>query len=111
MIAGGGERQQKLEALVREQGIEAHARFAGVLASREVASLLAESDVLLAPSVVDRDGDRESGVIAIKEASASGLAVIGTYHGGIPEIIDDGRQAFWCPSATWPLSPTGSTVP
>jgi colanic acid/amylovoran biosynthesis glycosyltransferase len=97
VIAGGGERQAALEALVREQGIERHARFAGVLPSREVAQLLAESDVLLAPSVVDRDGDRESGVIAIKEASACELAVIGTYHGGIPEIIDDGETGYLVP--------------
>ncbi len=97
VIAGGGDRKQKLEALVREQGIEAHVRFAGVLPSREVAQLLSESDVLLAPSVVDKDGDRESGVIAVKEASACQLAVIGTYHGGIPEIIRDGETGFLVP--------------
>jgi glycosyltransferase involved in cell wall biosynthesis len=97
VIAGGGERRAKLEALVREQGIEDHVRFAGILPSREVAALLSESDVLLAPSVVDHDGDRESGVIAIKEASACELAVIGTYHGGIPEIIDDGETGYLVP--------------
>ncbi len=97
VIAGGGDRQAKLEELVREQGVEAHVRFAGVLPSSEVAQLMSESDVLLAPSVVDKDGDRESGVIAIKEASACQLAVIGTYHGGIPEIIRDGETGFLVP--------------
>ncbi|MFT3921390.1 MAG: glycosyltransferase [Myxococcales bacterium] len=97
VIAGGGERQAQLEALIREQGLSDYARFAGVLPSKEIASLLSESDVLLAPSVVDRDGDRESGVIALKEASACELAVIGTYHGGIPEIIDDGETGFLVP--------------
>lgn len=97
VIVGGGEREAKLRELVREQGVEAHVRFAGVLPSREVAALLSESDVLLAPSVVGADGDRESGVIALKEASACELAVIGTYHGGIPEIIDDGVTGYLVP--------------
>jgi glycosyltransferase involved in cell wall biosynthesis len=97
VIVGGGERESQLRALVREQGIEAHARFAGVLPSREVAALMSESDVLMAPSVIGADGDRESGVIALKEASACELAVIGTYHGGIPEIIDDNVTGYLVP--------------
>jgi glycosyltransferase involved in cell wall biosynthesis len=97
VLVGGGEREAQLRELVREQAIEGHVRFAGVLSSAEVARLLAESDVLMAPSVVGADGDRESGVIALKEASASGVAVLGTYHGGIPEIIDDGATGFLVP--------------
>jgi colanic acid/amylovoran biosynthesis glycosyltransferase len=97
VIVGGGEREQKLREIVREQAIEPHVTFAGVIPSRDVATLLSESDVLMAPSVIGADGDRESGVIAIKEASASELAVLGTYHGGIPEIIDDGITGFLVP--------------
>jgi colanic acid/amylovoran biosynthesis glycosyltransferase len=65
-----------------------------VLAPREVAAQLAQADVLMAPSVVASDGDRESGVIALKEASAAGVAVLGTQHGGIPEIIDDAETGY-----------------
>jgi colanic acid/amylovoran biosynthesis glycosyltransferase len=97
VIVGGGEREPQLRNLVRELAIEAHVTFAGVLPSREVAALLSESDVLMAPSVIGADGDRESGVIAVKEASASELAVLGTYHGGIPEIIDDEITGFLVP--------------
>jgi colanic acid/amylovoran biosynthesis glycosyltransferase len=94
VLVGNGEREAKLRALVSELGIEQAVRFLGVLPSSQVAALLAESDVLMAPSVVAIDGNRESGVIALKEASASGLAVLGTYHGGIPEIIDDGSTGY-----------------
>jgi colanic acid/amylovoran biosynthesis glycosyltransferase len=51
----------------------------------------------MAPSVVAIDGNRESGVIALKEGSACGLAVLGTYHGGIPEIIEDGVTGYLVP--------------
>ena len=54
--------------------------------------------VLLAPSVVEAaTGNRESGLIVVKEASAAGAVPIGTRHGGIPEIIDDGVTGFLVP--------------
>jgi colanic acid/amylovoran biosynthesis glycosyltransferase len=97
VLVGSGEREAKLRALVRELGTEPHVRFAGVLTSSEIAALLGESDVLMAPSVVDANGYRESGVIVLKEASASECAVIGTCHGGIPEIIDEGVTGYMVP--------------
>lgn len=96
-IIGTGQREAKLRGLVAELGIGHAVTFAGVLSSREVATFLSESDVLMAPSVVAIDGNRESGVIALKEASACGLAVVGTYHGGIPEIIEDGVTGYLVP--------------
>ncbi|HWA15138.1 MAG TPA: glycosyltransferase, partial [Gemmatimonadales bacterium] len=63
--------------------------FPGPVPPERVASLLSTAHALLAPSVVDRDGNRESGLIVVKEASASGAVPIGSRHGGIPEIIDD----------------------
>lgn len=97
VLIGGGEREPKLRALVSELGVADSVFFAGVLPSDEVAQLLSESDVLMAPSVVAIDGNRESGLIALKEASACELSVIGTYHGGIPEIIEDGVTGYLVP--------------
>jgi colanic acid/amylovoran biosynthesis glycosyltransferase len=97
MLIGTGVREAKLRAMVADLGIADVVEFAGVLSSRDVAGVLAESDVLMAPSVVAIDGNRESGVIALKEGSASELAVLGTYHGGIPEIIDDGVTGYLVP--------------
>ncbi|HEX6243539.1 MAG TPA: glycosyltransferase [Polyangiales bacterium] len=97
VLVGAGEREQALRALAEELGLGESARFAGVLAPSAVAALMAESDVLLAPSVVAADGDRESGVIAVKEASSAQLPVVGTHHGGIPEIIDDGVTGYLVP--------------
>jgi colanic acid/amylovoran biosynthesis glycosyltransferase len=72
-------------------------RFMGVLPYDRVATELAEADVLLAPSVVAQDGDRDSGLMVVKEACAAGVVPIGTLHGGIPEIIDEGRTGFLVP--------------
>lgn len=93
-IVGDGERREKLEGLVRALGIGDRVTFAGFRAPAEVRAELARADVLMAPSVVAADGNRESGVIVIKEASASHVVPIGTIHGGIPEIIEDGVTGF-----------------
>jgi len=88
-LVGDGEREPMLRELVRELGVEDRVRFTGSLPKGEVARILSRADVLLAPSVVAADGNRESGLIVVKEASASHCVPIGTIHGGIPEIIDD----------------------
>ncbi|MDB4977418.1 MAG: hypothetical protein JWN48_5759 [Myxococcaceae bacterium] len=94
VLIGSGEREARLRTLVAELELGDAVTFAGVLSSHNVAKVLSESDVLMAPSVVAIDGNRESGVIALKEGSACGLAVLGTYHGGIPEIIEDGVTGY-----------------
>jgi colanic acid/amylovoran biosynthesis glycosyltransferase len=96
-LIGDGELAPRLKRLVRELGIADRVEFAGVVPSDEIARRLQQTDVLLAPSVVAAFGDRESGLLTAKEASASGVPPIGTLHGGIPEIIDDGVTGFLVP--------------
>jgi colanic acid/amylovoran biosynthesis glycosyltransferase len=95
-IVGDGALRQPLEALTRELGA-AGVSFLGSLPPAEVLRELQQAHVLLAPSVTTSDGDRESGLIVAKEASACGVVPIGTYHGGIHEIIDDGKTGFLVP--------------
>jgi colanic acid/amylovoran biosynthesis glycosyltransferase len=101
VIVGEGERQKRLERLASELGLRAAVRFAGVLSQTDIAELLRRAAVLLAPSVVARDGNRESGLIVVKEASAAGAVPIGSEHGGIPESIDSGRTGFLVPERDW----------
>ncbi|MFW5875762.1 MAG: glycosyltransferase [Myxococcota bacterium] len=94
VVIGGGERERRLRSIVQHEGIAEQVRFAGVLTNDQVAAELARSDVLLAPSVVTVDGDRESGLVAVKEASASECVPVTTWHGGIPDIVDDGETGY-----------------
>ncbi len=96
-LVGGGPDEASLRALVSSLGIEASVEFAGVMPSAEVARRVAQSDVLMAPSVIARDGDRESGLIVAKEASASAVPVVATVHGGLPEIVEHGVTGFLAP--------------
>jgi glycosyltransferase involved in cell wall biosynthesis len=96
-LVGDGERGPALHRLAAALGVRDRVTFAGPLPPDAVATLLATSHVLLAPSVVDREGNRESGLIVVKEASACGVVPIGTLHGGIPEIIDHGETGYLVP--------------
>ena len=75
-------------------GIDDRVVFHGVKDHQEVLDMILRSDILVAPSVVASNGDRESGILVVKEAGARSVPAVGTIHGGIPEIIDDGITGF-----------------
>ena len=101
-LAGGGEQESWLRQFVREHGLGDRVHFAGVITSEQVADLLADADVVLVPSVVARDHDREGSPTVIREASASEVPILGTYHGGIPEAVADGETGFLVPERNVP---------
>jgi glycosyltransferase involved in cell wall biosynthesis len=97
VIVGDGEGEARLRLLVEELGIAPRVTFTGPLAAPDVQARLRAADILMCPSVTGVDGDRESGLIVAKEASASRVVPLGTWHGGIHEIIEDGRTGFLVP--------------
>jgi|AntRauTorckE6833_2_1112554.scaffolds.fasta_scaffold00583_8 glycosyltransferase involved in cell wall biosynthesis len=96
-FVGSGELEEDLRAYVDEHKLTKRVHFKGILSPQEVSEELKKADVLVAPSVVTFDHDRESGLIVVKEAQATGRPVIGTWHGGIYEIIDDNKTGFLVP--------------
>jgi colanic acid/amylovoran biosynthesis glycosyltransferase len=96
-IVGAGPLRRALEQEARRLGIAEAVRFMGALPSEGVRAAMLDADVLLCPSVETSRGDRESGVLVLKEAAATGLSTIGTCHGGIPEIIEHGQTGFLVP--------------
>ena len=93
-IIGDGPRRRSLEELTRRLGVGDRVTFTGVLPGRDVSERLRRSDILLAPSVTGRDGNREGSPMVVKEASASEVVPVSTFHAGIPEIVADGDTGF-----------------
>jgi len=97
VVVGDGMLRENLQQLIEGMGIERQVKLLGWKTHDEVKMLLEESHVLVAPSLTSEDGDQEGIPNAIKEAMASGLPVISTFHSGIPELVTDGVSGFLVP--------------
>ena len=91
---GDGECKAECERFVQKHDLGQNVRFIENMPQEEVFAEMQNSEILLCPSIVARNGDRESGILVAKEAAARCIPVIGSYHGGIPEIIDHGKTGF-----------------
>ena len=81
---GAEERTDAVRALARALGVEARVHFAGF--RDDVENIYGAADVVAIPSTAP---DPLPG--AAIEAAAAGCAVVASAHGGLPEIVDDGR--------------------
>ncbi|MGB7409419.1 MAG: glycosyltransferase [Pontixanthobacter sp.] len=93
-IVGDGPLRNDFNALIARHDLARTITFAGALPHSAIAERLAASDILLAPSETAPDGDSDAPVNTLKEAMATGAPVIGSRHGGIPEIIDHGKNGL-----------------
>ena len=93
-LAGKGPLQPELEMLAAGLGIFKDVHFVGFLSQPELLKLYASSHLLLHPSETLPNQDQEGVPNSVLEAMATGLPVVATRHGGIPEAIEDGRNGF-----------------
>jgi colanic acid/amylovoran biosynthesis glycosyltransferase len=86
-IVGEGEQRGELERLVGEKSLEHRVTLPGALDPSRVREELERSDLLVMPSVVAADGDRDSMPVVVKEALAMELPVVATDEVGLPELV------------------------
>ncbi|MDJ0742802.1 MAG: glycosyltransferase [Xenococcaceae cyanobacterium MO_167.B27] len=96
-IMGDGELREHFEQLIAELNVGHIVNLVGWKQQEELIEILDHSHILIAPSVTAADGNQDAPVNTLKEAMAMGLPVIGTLHGGIPELIEDGISGFLVP--------------
>lgn len=97
IIAGDGPLRGDLEKLAGEIGISAQVRFIGFLDQQQLREEVYRSHLFVHPSRTSADGNREGIPNSMLEAMASGLPVIATRHGGIPEAVTDGGSGLLVP--------------
>jgi glycosyltransferase involved in cell wall biosynthesis len=94
---GAGSLTAKLKALARTHGIEDRVWFLGNQPHESVLHLMQGAEIFVLPSQTARNGDAEALGIVFNEASACGIPVVSTLHGGIPEAVLEGETGFLVP--------------
>jgi glycosyltransferase involved in cell wall biosynthesis len=93
-VAGEGPQLDELHALAANLQIAPSVRFIGFVGQAELRALYARSHFFLHPSETPRDGDQEGVPNSMLEAMASGLPILATNHGGIPEAVEHGISGW-----------------
>jgi colanic acid/amylovoran biosynthesis glycosyltransferase len=96
-IIGEGDLRPSLQALIQELDMDKHIHLLGQKNQTEIVEILSQSHLFLAPSVTAADGNQDAPVNVLKEAMAMGLPVLSTWHGGIPELVQEGISGFLVP--------------
>ena len=93
VLAGKGEMQEQLQARVNELGLTSSVQILGRVDHEKVPALIRSFDIMVMPSVYESE---TFGVAAI-EASASGVPVVASRVGGVPEAVIDGKTGLLVP--------------
>jgi colanic acid/amylovoran biosynthesis glycosyltransferase len=96
-IVGRGSAKQQYEQLIKKYKLANHIKIVDWLDHDQLAKRLNEAHIFVSTSVTASNGDWEGIPNALKEAMATGLPVISTYHAGIPELVEDGISGFLVP--------------
>ena len=88
LLVGDGDQRDCLRSLVKQLNLGKHVTFVGWVSNEKVPKYMAASDVFVLPSL------SEGFALVILEAMASGLPIVATRVGGLPDIVKERRNGF-----------------
>ena len=87
-IAGEGPFRNTLQNLIQKNQLESNVEILGEISHNKVSEFLNDLNIYIQPSI------SEGSPVTLKEAMASGLPILASDAGGIPEIIEDNITGF-----------------
>lgn len=96
-IVGDGPERAALEKAAADHGVLGAVTFAGRCTHAELPGLLRSADVVVAPSVVDANGDRDGLPNVVLEAMACGRAVVASDVAAIATAVRPGHTGVLVP--------------
>ena len=93
-IIGTGEDEERIKSFINEYQLNDRVFLRGVMNSSQISKELGKAHLFCLASETGEDGDVEGIPNALKEAMASGLPVLSTFHAGIPELIEHKRTGY-----------------
>jgi glycosyltransferase involved in cell wall biosynthesis len=97
-IIGEGPLEKELRAQIDRLDLQNCVKLLGAKPQHEIAERLAAGTVFVLPSVIGRDGGMDNLPTVIMEAMATGLPVISTAIGGIPEMVVENETGVLVPA-------------
>jgi len=94
VIIGDGPLRKRMQSLAQSLGLTERIRFLGALPHQQVMTWMRKAAMLVLPSVRTRTGRNEGLGMVLLEAAATGVPMIGSRQGGIPEAISDGETGL-----------------
>ena len=93
-IIGEGPLDNELRQEIDELRLQNNVVLAGAMPQLQLRRRLAAANVFVLPSVIDPDGGMDNLPTVIMEAMATGLPVVSTNVGGIPEMVIENETGF-----------------
>jgi glycosyltransferase involved in cell wall biosynthesis len=97
LIIGDGPLRRQLHALAASLGLQDRVEFLGALPHLTVLSWMRKAAMLVLPGIRTATGREEGLGMVLLEAAATGLPIIGSRVGGIPECMLEGETGFLVP--------------
>ena len=96
-IVGDGQEINKIKNLSANLGVKERIQFLGALANETLPQLYQAADVVVFPSIVAADGDREGFGLVLVEALGCECAAVVTDLPAMRDIVHDGKTALVVP--------------
>lgn len=96
-FVGSGSGREELERQIDRLGLTHDIEFLGSRSHDELPALYRAADVVVVPSIVDSNGDRDGLPNVVLEAMASGRAIVASDVAAIPAAIECGRNGILVP--------------
>ena len=90
-VAGSGPELERLRQFAHDQGLQEAVHFTGRIDNAAIPALYAQADCVVNPSTVDNMPN------SILEAFASGVPVVSTDAGGIPDVVEHAVSGLLVP--------------
>lgn len=97
VLCGEGPLKEKIEEKVKALGLEDNIELLGWLDQQQLLEQYRIAQLFLHPSEKTKEEDQEGIPNSMLEAMATGLPVVATLHGGIPEAVTSGKDGWLVP--------------